>query len=129
METTKVVLTVVAAVTVKEMIAIAIGTETMIVIVVADVKEMIVDAEMTAQIIIAVTVDQNSVLNQGLNKGPLCLIKMQDVDVKNIRITVVIVNQNVEKVWKCAGNLPHIFNIKTVCTINYLLFGTFYKDK
>lgn len=114
METTRVVLTVVAAAAVKEILGIATGTviEIGIVIVGADMKEMIVDAEMTAQIIIAVTVDQNSVLNQGLNKGPLCSIKMQDVDVKNIRITVVIVNQ----MWKKFGNVRDasrtFFNIK-----------------
>lgn len=114
MEITEVVPTAAAAETVEEMIVTAI------VIVGADVKEMIVaaavtqtvDVEMTAQIIAAATADQNSVLNQGLSKGPLCSIKMQDVDVKNIRIIVVIVNTRKKYLKMCGNFSAHFFRVQ-----------------
>ena len=59
--------------------------------------------ETIVQIMMAATAGQNSVPNPGLNKGPLCSIKMQGVDVKNIRIIVVIVNRKKKIFWKCAG--------------------------
>lgn len=79
---------------------------------------------MITQIMAVVTADLNFVLNQDLNKGLLCSIKMQGVDVKNIRITVVTVKKRKRYLEMC-GIFPHIFYI-------IVLFhnpGTFYTDK
>lgn len=115
MEITEVVLTAAAAESAEKMNADAAMKE---MTVDAVITTQITDAVMTAQIMAAVTAVQSSVLNPGLNKGPLCSIRIQDVDVKNPRITAVTVNSNENIFYENVRENPAHFLVKNefLCT-------------
>lgn len=105
MEITEVVLTATAAENADRKTAEAVMKE-----VTADVAiTQIADAVMTAQIMAAVTAGRSFVLNPGLNKDPLCSIRIRDADVKNPRITAVTVNSNENIFYENVRDFPAHF--------------------